>query len=105
MPSFDTKNFGSVTYDESSTICFPCGLPGFEDRKRFLALNFEDTKPLVYLQSLEDGGLCFIAMPILAVDPQYRLRISNEDLARLELPCERQPQIGREVMCLAILAL
>jgi flagellar assembly factor FliW len=49
--------------------------------------------------------LCFITLPILAVDPQYRLRVSSEDLARLDLPPERQPQLGRDVLCLAILSL
>jgi flagellar assembly factor FliW len=105
MPSFDTKNFGTISYDESSAIRFPWGLPGFEERRLFLALNFEDNKPLVFLQSLEDPGLCFITMPVLAVDPQYRLRVSEEDLARLGLPCPGQPQIGRDVVCLTILAL
>lgn len=105
MPSFDTKNFGTIAYDESSSIRFPWGLPGFEERRIFLALNFEDTKPLVFLQSLEDPGLCFITMPVLAVDPRYQLRVSDEDLARLELPRQLRPEIGRDVVCLTILAL
>jgi flagellar assembly factor FliW len=105
MPSFETKNFGTISFEDSSAIQFPWGLPGFEERRRFLALNFEDTKPLVFLQSLEDAGLCFITMPVLAVDPQYRLGMSEEDLVRLELPRRYQPQIGRDVVCLTILAL
>jgi flagellar assembly factor FliW len=105
MQSFETANFGKLSYERDSALVFPCGLPGFEDRRLFLILNFEDSKPLVFLQSLEDPGLCFITLPILAVDPQYRLRVSSEDLARLDLPPERQPQLGRDVLCLAILSL
>ena len=105
MPSFETTSFGKLSYERDSALDFPCGLPGFEDRRLFLILNFEDSKPLLFLQSLEDPRLCFITLPILAVDPQYHLRVSSEDLARLDLPRERQPLIGRDVLCLTILSL
>jgi flagellar assembly factor FliW len=105
MPSFETTSFGKLSYERDSALDFPCGLPGFEDRRLFLILNFEDSKPLLFLQSLEDPRLCFITLPILAVDPQYHLRVSGEDLARLDLPRERQPLIGRDVLCLTILSL
>ena len=64
-------------------------------RKKICALHVTgpvtDEDPLIYLQSLEDPGLCFITMPILAVDPRYRLRVSGEDLDKLGLTRERQP--------------
>ena len=88
-----------------SIIEFRGGLPGFEQRRKFAALQFADRAPLIFLQSLEEPGLCFITLPVLAVDPMYRLAVGEEDLARLELPLERQPLIGDEVLCLAIVAL
>ena len=105
MPSFETKNFGPIPYQPEAVLKFPCGLPGFEDRRRFLALNLEDKKPLLFLHSLDDPGLCFITMPVLNVDPAYRLEISENDLDLLGLPTGRQPQIGQEVLCLAIVSL
>jgi flagellar assembly factor FliW len=63
------------------------------------------SEPLVFLQSLEDPGLCFITLPVGAVDPRYRLDMTGEDLALLELPAERRPRIGDEVLCLAVIAL
>ena len=105
MPSFDTQNFGTVEYEGNSAVEFPQGLPGFEERRRFVALTFPDSKPLVFLQSLEDRSLCFVTLPVLSIDQHYRLEVCEEDLARLGLAPEQQPRIGKEVACLAVLTL
>ncbi|MBZ5621882.1 MAG: flagellar assembly protein FliW [Acidobacteriia bacterium] len=105
MAVAETNNFGRISYDPGAAIEFPCGLPGFDDRRRFVALQFEDTAPLTFLQSLERPDLCFITMPVLAVDPQYRLEVSGEDLGHLELPPNPQPRIGEEVLCLTVLSI
>jgi flagellar assembly factor FliW len=105
MPVVQTSNFGSISYSPEAAIEFPRGLPGFDDRRRFLALQFADTAPLVFLQSLECHDLCFITMPVLAVDPQYRLEVSREDLEEVGLPSACQPRIGEEILCLAVLSL
>jgi len=105
MPYFETQNFGTVDYEGNSILEFPQGLPGFEERRRFVALTFPDTRPLVFLQSLEDRNLCFITLPVLTIDRQYRLEVGEEDLARLDLAPERQPRIGEQVACLAVVTL
>jgi len=105
MPTFETKNFGTVSYQADSVVEFPCGLHGFEERRQFLALNYDDTKPLVFLQSLEDAGLCFITLPVGCVDSGYRLQVSEEDLVQLGLAPERQPAIGPDVVCLIVITL
>src|SRR5215467_9076331 len=86
MPVMQTKNFGTIAYEPDSELEFPCGLPGFDSRKHFVAVRFVESDPLVYLQSLEDPDLCFITMPVLAVDPRYRLKVAGEDLQHLGLP-------------------
>jgi flagellar assembly factor FliW len=105
MPVVQTSNFGSISYGPEPAIEFPRGLPGFDDRRRFVALQFPDTAPLVFLQSLEVPDLCFITMPVLAVDPQYRLEVASEDLGQLELSPMRQPRIGEDVLCLTVLSI
>jgi flagellar assembly factor FliW len=105
MAVAETNNFGSISYDAGSVIEFPRGLPGFEERRLFVALQFQDTAPVVFLQSLEIPGLCFITMPVLAVDPQYRLEMSGEDLGQLELPSNPQPIIGKQILCLTVLSI
>jgi len=101
----ETQRFGRIAYEPESVIVFSAGLPGFEDRHRFLAVQLPDTKPLVFLQSLEDPGLCFATLPVLAVEPRYRLRLGGEDLERLGFSGGLQPRIGADVLCLAILSL
>jgi flagellar assembly factor FliW len=105
QPSVATKYFGHTTYEPGSEIEFPWGLPAFEDRRKFVAIRFPKTDPLLFLQSLEDPGLCFVTMPALAAEPQYRLRLSAEDLSRLGLPSSRQPRVGQEVQCLVVVAI
>ena len=104
MPTFETKNFGTVSYQPESVVEFSNGLPGFEEHRQFLALNYDNTKPLVFLQSLADAGLCFITLPVLCVDPQYRLQVSEEDLGQLGFPPEYQPLIGPDVACLIVIS-
>src|SRR3954447_13443566 len=85
MSVMETKNFGKISFEPDSELEFPGGLPGFESRRRFVAVRFVESDPIIYLQSLEDPGLCFITMPILAVDPGYRLKVKGEDLGQLRL--------------------
>ena len=105
MPVLETKYFGKLSYERDSELEFPLGLPGFDERKRFVAVHFVENDPLIYLQSLEDPALCFITMPILAVDPQYRLKVSGDDLGCLGLSSNRQPRIGDDVLCLSVLSI
>lgn len=93
-----------MSYQPGAVIDFPGGLPAFESRRRFVAIRFPDRDPLVFLQSLEDSGLCFIALPVLALDRDYRLQLSEEDLSTLDLEGGAQPRIGQEVMCLTVVA-
>jgi flagellar assembly factor FliW len=104
MPTFDTKNFGRVEFEPQDTIEFPRGLPGFDDRRRFLAIRQERTAPLVFLQSLEDPDLCFTTAPVLSVDPEFRLKLSEEDLDVVGLASVRKPRLGKEVWALAVIA-
>jgi flagellar assembly factor FliW len=105
MLSFETQHFGNIEFDDASVVVFPAGLPGFEERRRFLALHFPESAPLVYLQSLEDGELCFVALPVRAVDAEYRLCIGEEDLEILGLEGGRQPVIGSDVLALAVVSI
>jgi flagellar assembly factor FliW len=104
MPVFETKSFGRIPYEEDAVLEFPSGLPGFDTRHRFVALDFRESEPLIFLQSLEDPCLCFITLPVLVVDPCYRLEVDAGDLARVGLAATRQPRIGEDVLCLAVVA-
>src|SRR5689334_1758735 len=103
--TFESAHFGPIAVDESSVVEFPQGLPGFEEHRRFLPLFHQQQPGMVFLQNLERPDLCFLALPVLSLRPDYDLSLTSEDLALLDLPRRRQPVIGRDVAALAILSL
>ena len=100
----ETRYFGPLEYDEESVLLFPDGIPAFEQERRFVAIRQPINEPLVFLQSLTHPELCFVTLPVAAICPGYRLSLAPEDLEALGLATGRQPAIGREVLCLALLA-
>jgi len=103
MPLVETKYFGTMTYEDESIFDFPLGLPAFEQEKRFVFIEIAEYSPLVFLQSLNQPSLCFLALPVLAVDPDYGFDLSNEDRATLELP--QSAARGDGILALALLSL
>jgi len=99
----ETRIFGPVEFNEEAVIRFEQGLPGFEDQHTVLLLQPPDSSPLVFLQSLAQPSLCFITLPIRVIERDFTLCMSEEDLKALGLPEDRQPEIGADVLCLAIL--
>jgi flagellar assembly factor FliW len=104
VPQILTKYFGPLDYQQRDVVRFPSGLPAFEEELEFLVIEPAAKAPLAFLQSTRQAGLCFLALPILTIDPHYALAVSAEDLAELGLDASRQPAIGGEVDCLAVIA-
>lgn len=102
MPVMNTERWGTIAYEPGAEIEFPRGLPGFETRRRFVAVHQPASHPLVFLQSLEEPGLCFLTAPAAAVEPDYRLEIGAEDLDTLGWDLDRPPSL-KDVLCLAVL--
>jgi flagellar assembly factor FliW len=102
MTQIQTKCFGEMSYSQDAVFEFPGGLPGFEGERLFVFLSQPATHPLMFMQSLAQFSVCFILLPILAADPNYQLSLSPEDLEALHLAPGRQPHIGTEVLCAAM---
>jgi flagellar assembly factor FliW len=96
MPEMLTRQFGTIEFEEDSILDFPSGMPGFEDRTRFVLVERPALEPLVALQCLDLPGLCFFALPLAAIDPDYSLAMTPED--------ERTISLTAEPRCLAILS-
>jgi flagellar assembly factor FliW len=105
MLSVQTKYFGNLCCREEDIFEFPWGLPAFEKEKRFVLIEFPESAPLVFLQSLTQATLCFLALPILVADRDYQMGMALEDLAALDLERGRQPVLGHEVLVLALVSL
>lgn len=94
-----TLQFGDLNYNETDTLYVPDGLHGFEDDPVFLPIEQPATRPVVFLQSLKDPRLCFTALPVRGVDPEYHLELSANDRDALLLPDDA---IGGDIECLVI---
>ena len=105
MLTCETKYFGTTEYSENSVIEFAAEIPGFEEEKHFIPIGQGQSEPVVFLQSLDSTDLCFVTLPVLVIDPKYRLDISAVDRELLGLARDRRPVIGEQVLCLAILSI
>ncbi|HEX8984264.1 MAG TPA: flagellar assembly protein FliW [Bryobacteraceae bacterium] len=101
MPKLNTRYFGELEYEAEAIVEFPAGLPGFESERQFILVDRADLKPLVFVQSLATPELCFPALPVLSVLPDYKLAMTEADREALGLP--QEPRIGQDVACLAVL--
>ncbi len=102
MPLCETMYFGTVSYEAGAAIEFPAGLPGFEDCRRFLPIEEAARLPLIFMQSLEQPGLCFLTVQVAAIDPGYQLKMSAEDMASVGF--DQQPGIAVDMVCLAVMS-
>jgi flagellar assembly factor FliW len=102
MPRLKSRYFGELEYSPETVFEFPLGIPAFEGRKSFVCVEQPQNQPLVFIQSLDDPNLCFIGVPVFVADPKYQLRLAPEDLLSINLPTDRSPRIGDDVLCLAL---
>ena len=104
MQRCETKEFGAVDYEESAVVHFPAGLPAFENERRFLLIERDETAPVVFLQSLTTPHLLFLALPARLVDPNFRLELLDEEREALGIDGgSAGPVEGEDLISLAIL--
>jgi flagellar assembly factor FliW len=102
MASLIAKYFGAVEYLPEAVFDFPDGIPGFESHAEFLFLEREASHPIVFMQSVCDPGLCFIAVPTSVADPAYELELAPEHLAILGAAEDAPVEAGRDAISLAL---
>ena len=81
----ETIRFGPVEVDESKLITFDDGIPGLEEHHKYALLQFEESYPIIWLQSVEEGGICLPVLDTFAVLTGYVFDIDDEDVRTLEL--------------------
>jgi flagellar assembly factor FliW len=103
MPNVQTRFFGELEYESEALFRFPSGLPGFEDHRNFVFLKKPGLEPLMFLQSVETRSLCFILLPIRAVDEDFSMELTQDEIREIGLTCERPPVIGEDILCAAMI--
>ena len=81
----DTLRFGMVEVDPEKVIDFPDGIPGLEQYHKYALLQFEESYPIVWLQSMDDTGICLPVLDTFSVLPDYVFDIDETDVKALEL--------------------
>jgi flagellar assembly factor FliW len=99
-----TRFFGELQYSEESVLTFPSGLLGFELHKRFLLIERPASRPLSFLQNLDDPSLCFPVMPALQADPSFQVALDEQSCSLLELPFLNEPFSPESLLVLAIIS-
>lgn len=95
----ETKYLGEVEIDESKLLTFPSGLPGFNDEKQFVLLNFPGSDTFQILQSVANKNLAFIVTNPYHFYDDYEIKLDNQ--IRTVLQIERPD----DVLILAIVTL
>ena len=81
----DSIRFGPVEVDETRFITFDEGIPGLEEYKRFALLQFEESYPVIWLQCVDEKGICLPVLDTFAVIPGYVFDIEDTDVKELGL--------------------
>ena len=81
-----TTRFGDVEIADNLILSLPEGILGFEDFKRYIILDhFDKESPFKWLQSVEDPSLAFVITDPLIFVPEYKVKISKEEVNSIEL--------------------
>jgi len=81
----ETLRFGPVEVDEKKLIEFGDGIPGLEQYRKYALLQFEESYPIVWLQSMDETGICLPVLDTFNVLPDYVFDIDETDVKALEL--------------------
>ena len=86
MISIETRDFGTIEVDEKDVYDFPNGLYAFEDNKKFARLSplGDDVYPM-WLQSMDDPGLCFIVFNPVLIDGGFTVMLADNERSQLGL--------------------
>jgi flagellar assembly factor FliW len=80
-----TSRFGTIEVDEDRVISVPDGLIGFKKFHTFVIINIQKYKPFLWLQSLEDGNLCFVMTDPWQFFSDYSPELSDDDVGFLQI--------------------
>src|ERR1017187_1753235 len=95
-----SRYFEQMDLDPGAAFEFAQGLPGFERERLFAPIEIPEQRPLLYLQSLTERGLCLITLPVRTIDRDYSLHLLPEQLDLLGIPRGCQPRIGEDLQSL-----
>ncbi|HQG33050.1 MAG TPA: flagellar assembly protein FliW [Deltaproteobacteria bacterium] len=91
-----TTRFGNITVQDEKVICFPKGILGFSQNKRFILFPHTEGSPFYWLQSMDDGSVAFVVMNPQLVKPDYKITVEESVLS--EIKAEESSEL--DVLCI-----
>lgn len=83
--TIESDRFGTIDLEDRKLISFPVGLPGFEELREFIILEINESKPLYWLQSIENKHVCLPAVIPFEFMDDYFLEIRDHELDELKI--------------------
>jgi flagellar assembly factor FliW len=80
-----TLRFGELEIPDEKIIHFPKGLLGFEQFKKFVILQRQDSEPFKWLQCLDDSNLAFVITNPGYFFPNYKIELHIKELEDIEV--------------------
>ncbi|WP_300383470.1 flagellar assembly protein FliW [Clostridium sp.] len=80
---------GKFLYEEKDIITFEKSIPGFENSKKFIIKEVEDSGFYI-IQSLEEVELGFILISPFSIIENYEIRLNEEIINNLEIKDEKE---------------
>ena len=84
----NTTRFGTVDIDDSMIITFDDGIPGFEDQKKFFFFETNQSKPLVWMQSVTHAHIALPVINPFLVCADYTLDIRDNEVEEMGIKTE-----------------
>jgi len=74
----NTKHFGEIEIDEKGILDFFEGLPGFENKRRFILLaGGDEQSPFKWLQCIDEPELAFAVVDPFIIKKDYDIDLSD----------------------------
>jgi flagellar assembly factor FliW len=89
----DTARFGQIEIDGDKMLSFRAGVPGLEEYHVFAVLRFEDSHPIMWLQSAEEPRISLPVIDPFLIKPDYVFDISDSDARELDLTGADEVQV------------
>lgn len=81
-----TRLFGTIEIDANDTLYFPCGIPGFENVKKFVLLGKQEVGThFFWLQGIDDPNLAFVVTDPFYIHPDYYVDVDDEEIEELDI--------------------
>ena len=80
----DTIRFGKIEIDDQSILSFEGGIYGFDELNQFAIVNCNETMPIYWLQSVQDGDVSLPVIDPFIIKQDYVIDVDDKELVEIE---------------------